>query len=119
MAVFMLHQATEQVLRSIILAITRQDVRSHTISELKQHLKICTPHLQNFLFNKDQTLLTILESSYSGSRYLNNYRIEKENAESILREVKIFMDEVKKSFEEMISSFLSITIFQNKEDEAF
>jgi HEPN domain-containing protein len=118
MAVFMLHQATEQVLRSIILAVTEQDVRTHSINELKQHLKNCGPNLQNFLSGETQHLLTILEASYSGSRYLNKYQVGRETAESLMSEVILFIDAVKKSFDDMVTSFSSLRILQPEKYEA-
>lgn len=106
LAAFMLHQATEQALRTIILSVTGHEVRTHTISELKQHLKRCAPQLNGFLSsNKEKILLDRLEKAYTCSRYTDKYEITLEELNLLLSHIRHLFSDTKNAFEEMISTF--------------
>lgn len=106
MSLFMLHQAIEQGLRSIISSICNQDVRTHSLMELKQHLKKCAPNLQWFFSEINERLITLIEGSYSGCRYINNYRVEKTDVEFLIEIVDRFLAELKETFESMLEIFI-------------
>lgn len=106
LAAFMLHQATEQALRTIILSVTGHEVRTHTISELKQHLKRCAPLLNSFLASsKEKILLDRLEKAYTCTRYTDKYEITLEELNLLLSHIRHLFTDTKNAFEEMISAF--------------
>jgi HEPN domain-containing protein len=104
-SLFMLHQAMEQGLRTIILTISNQDVRSHSLMELKPHLKRCAPNLLCFFSHINDGLMLLLEGAYSGCRYINNYHVAKEDVELLNSIVQGFLTELKRTFESMLESF--------------
>jgi uncharacterized protein len=112
-SLFMLHQTMEQGLRTIISAITNQDVRTHSIVELKPHLKKCAPNLQGFFSEIDERLITLIEGSYSGCRYINNYRVENADVEFLFGIVNRFLAELKETFEKMLETFIPKQLSSN------
>jgi HEPN domain-containing protein len=105
MSLFMLHQAIEQGLRSIINSICNQDVRTHSLMELKPHLKKCAPNLQHFFLDINEKLMILLEGAYSGCRYINNYPVEKKDAELLINLARRFLIELEKTFKKMLETF--------------
>jgi HEPN domain-containing protein len=116
MAAFMLHQAIEQVFRALILSIKGQEVRTHSILELKQHLQTCAPELLYFLSpdcSTNRRLLDRIEKAYSCARYIDSYTIAKEDINTLFEEVKKLLGKTKRVFEEMVRSlnYDSIDLF--------
>lgn len=104
MSLFMLHQAIEQGLRSVVNSICNQDVRTHSLMELKPHLKKCAPNLQHFFLEINERITTLLEGAYSGCRYINNYPVEKKDAELLINLVQRFLTELEKTFKKMLET---------------
>lgn len=105
-SLFMLHQTMEQSLRTIIFAVNNQDIRTHSLIELKQHLKKCAPNLQWFFLDVNEKLMPLLEGAYSGCRYINNYGVAKTDVELLIGIVQKFLIELKETFEAMLESFI-------------
>ena len=105
LAAFMLHQATEQAARSILFALTGQEVKTHTLSELNQHLRRNGIAQDTFLAartGEDRRLLERLEKAYTCARYTNHYAISQEDLFQLLARVKILIRELEHHFEELI-----------------
>jgi uncharacterized protein len=105
MSLFMLHQTIEQGLRSIISSVSNQDVRTHSLMELKLHLKKCAPNLQHFFSEINERVTTLLEGAYSGCRYINYYPVEKKDAGLLINLVQRFLIELEKTFKKMLETF--------------
>jgi HEPN domain-containing protein len=91
MAAFMLHQATELCLRSLVMAFTGQEVRTHVLSELRNHIARFAPEIASCLCVKtvkQKQIFSLLESAYSHSRYTNNFQINAEDILQLLQQVQ-------------------------------
>jgi HEPN domain-containing protein len=111
LAAFMLHQAAEQLLRGATLAITGQETRSHSISELKQSLDkngFKLPFLSSDT-SVSQTLLDRLEKAYLCSRYTDKYEITREDAFRLHSLVAELLKSSKKLFEDVIMAFTEVS----------
>lgn len=106
LSLFMLHQASEQALRCLLLSLTGQDVRTHSLSELRQHLKKCIPWFSPVLFSDtEQRLLTLLNNSYSASRYMDGFTSDLKDIQFLLSEVSQFLKETDVFFQETVTRF--------------
>lgn len=108
MAAFMLHQAAEQAIRAVLFALCGQEVKTHTLSELNQHLRRYGLLQDNFLSGKtgeDRRLLDRLEKAYTCARYTNHYDISLDDLFQLLDHIKGLLKELKDSFEELLKSF--------------
>jgi HEPN domain-containing protein len=91
MAAFMLHQATELCLRAMIIAFTGQEVRTHVLSELRNHIARFAPEIASCICVKSvkqKHIFSLLESAYSHSRYTNNFQINSEDILQLLQQVQ-------------------------------
>jgi HEPN domain-containing protein len=111
LSAFMLHQATEQLLRGATLAITGQETRTHCISELKQSLDkngFRLPFLSSGT-SMPQALLDRLEKAYLCSRYTDKYEISREDAFRLYSLITELLKSSRKLFEDTISAFTELS----------
>jgi len=78
LATFMLHQACEQLYKTIILIYTGKAVRSHLLNSLRTDASFYCPKLR-YIFaskeRKEQTWLALLQNAYLGARYHDDYEM--------------------------------------------
>lgn len=113
MSAFMLHQAAEQVVRAILFALSGQEIKTHTLAELNQHLKRYGLLQDSFLSGKtgeDRRLLERLEKAYTCARYTNHYEISLDDLFQLLAHIKRLLKELKDSFEELLKSFAGASV---------
>lgn len=110
LAAFMLHQAMESSIRTAILVLEQQEVKSHTLSELNQHLKRFGLLQTSFITarnERDRFLLERLETAYVSARYTSCYRISYHDLLDLQAQVSTFILDLKQAFENMIVQFIS------------
>ncbi len=75
-AAFMLQQSIELALRSIILALTGNEVKTHCIRILQKHCIRCAPEL-NEIFpgtnENEERLVNLLDRAYLNARYTDKF----------------------------------------------
>jgi len=109
LAAFMLHQATEQALRAILMSLSGQEVRTHSLTELKQHVKRYGLPQNTLLLSKaeeDKYLLDRLEKAYTCARYTDRYEITLEDLLQLLTRVKSLLNDLENFFEELMDRYL-------------
>jgi HEPN domain-containing protein len=103
LSLFMLHQATEQVMRCFILALMGQDIRTHSLNDLRQQLSKYDFKLSSFLSSNDeQHLFTLLDNAYSASRYMDSFICDADEIAQLLYKVKTFLHDVEETFTRII-----------------
>lgn len=110
LAAFMLHQAMESSLRTAIIVLEQQEVKTHVLSELNQHLKRFGLLQTSFLSarnERDRFLLERLETAYVSARYTSCYRISYHDLLDLQALVSTFIIDLKQFFENMIVQFIS------------
>lgn len=111
LSAFMLHQAAEQLLRAATLAITGQEMRTHSISELKQSLEKNGFMLSSLFLRtsiSECRLLDRLEKAYLCSRYTDRYEITREDAFRLHSLVTELLKSSKNMFEDIVRAFTSL-----------
>jgi len=98
MATFMLHQTCEQLYRLVILIFRRKDFKSHQLQRLRKEAVLYYPEIYNIFHTKESKELkwiNLLQNSYLGTRYQNDYFIKekdcvfiKEKVESLFLKIK-------------------------------
>jgi len=109
LAAFMLHQASEQALRAILLSLSGQEVRTHSLTELKQHLKRYGLPQNTLLLSKTEEnnyLLDRLEKAYTCARYTDRYEITLEDLLELLTRVKSLLHDFENFFKELMDRYL-------------
>ncbi len=105
---FMLQQAAELPLRSILLALTGQDLHSHSISKLCSCCRRCAPQLSE-LFPRDtvtgRRLLNLLDSAYIHARYRELAILEKTDIILLFEKIKAMHLAARQLFEEKLAAF--------------
>lgn len=82
MAAFMLHQTCEQLYRLIILIFRRKDFKSHHLQLLRKEAAFYYPQIYNMFHikeTKELKWITLLQDSYLGVRYQDDYFIKPKN----------------------------------------
>ncbi|GAA3982531.1 hypothetical protein GCM10022246_38130 [Pedobacter ginsengiterrae] len=82
MAAFMLHQTCEQLYRLIILIFRRKDFKSHQLQLLRKEAAFYYPQIYNIFHikeTKELKWITLLQDSYLGVRYQDDYFIKPKN----------------------------------------
>ena len=97
---FMLQQATELTLRAIILAMTGNDVRTHSINELQKNCKRISPKLTKVLAD-DTNLLNLLEMAYLNSRYGDTYSVKDQDMSHLIAKVELLQLSARQMFNEV------------------
>ncbi len=105
---FMLQQAAELPLRSILLALTGEDLHTHSISKLCGCCRRCAPQLSE-LFPADtatgRRLLTLLDSAYIHARYRDLVIPEKTDIILLFEKIKAMHLAARQLFEEKLAAF--------------
>ena len=94
MAAFMLHQAAEQGLRTMLIINTGLRINTHSIDKLVRYCNLFCQELPDILprvREKDNRLFQLLQKAYIDTRYKKNYSIK-------LEELTILSAQVKKLF---------------------
>ena len=98
MAMFMLHQATEQALHLLLKKGTGFHINTHNIEKLIRYCSLVSYKIEDiFLRNneKNEKLFMILQKAYIDSRYKKDFKLAKREVEVILGRVKNLQKEVK------------------------
>ncbi|MBB1283215.1 HEPN domain-containing protein [Flavisolibacter sp. BT320] len=77
-AAFMLHQAAEQALRTLIIIGTGYRPHTHSIDKLLRYGTLVCPQLAELFSKKiegDKKTLSLLQQAYIGSRYKEDYQV--------------------------------------------
>jgi uncharacterized protein len=88
---FMLHQATELILRGILISLNGYDKKTHEIRALKKYIRRCAQPLNNYLPDTTETekrVLDILDKAYLSSRYEDNYVTGDEDNTYLFEKIK-------------------------------
>ena len=105
---FMLHQATEHVLRSLLFSVTAYNSYNHNLDNLLRHCNYCAPELSKVFprdDDKEKEIFHLLNSAYVHTRYKNNYEISTDDLMLLLDRVDHLQIEVKQFFEERLIAF--------------
>jgi HEPN domain-containing protein len=105
---FLLHQSAEQCLRTLVLVVRGEEVKTHCLKELKQHLKkyaVSSHELFGEGGEREQHLWERLERAYSCSRYTGCYALEAATARELLQLVRRLLEGIKKMFWELLEKY--------------
>lgn len=78
LAAFLLHQSVELLLRAFIIAVTGQEVKSHTLADLMKHTLRYAPGLKSCDTSSGRPLHQLperLEKAYVGGRYSPHFQM--------------------------------------------
>ncbi|MDR0264904.1 MAG: HEPN domain-containing protein [Sphingobacterium sp.] len=93
-SIFLLHQATELLMRSILVTHTRYDPKTHNLSQLARYCRHITPQIDKIFFtkgkNQQQAISDFrsLQDSYVLARYELGYHINKKLVRTLLTKAK-------------------------------
>jgi HEPN domain-containing protein len=108
LAAFMLQQATEHTLRSVILCLMDRNIKTHNLTRLLQTCRLCAKGLLAiFPLNndKEKALLKLLNAAYVNARYTNEYAISDEELDILLERVEQLQSKAKEICLEKIKAF--------------
>lgn len=94
LAAFMLHQATEQALRTLIVLHTGLHLQTHNVERLLRYCQLFRPGLFQ-LFDDDESdrsLLHLLQKAYIDARYRSTYTINGQQAAALAQKVKTIQE---------------------------
>jgi len=106
MAAFMLHQTCEQLYRLIILIFRCKDFKSHQLKMLRKEAIFYYPQIYNVFHAKETKELkwiNLLQNSYLGARYQDDYFIKPKNFVFIKEKIEIMLFRVKVELFQSIS----------------
>ncbi|RYE59279.1 MAG: HEPN domain-containing protein [Sphingobacteriales bacterium] len=106
-AMFMLHQAIELLLRGILISLTNYNLRSHSLNEFNNKIRKCAPKLV-FLEDgalEEKYLLEQLEYSYSSARYNLAYEVGEERVLLVFEKIRSYTNLATQIFNSMVSTF--------------
>lgn len=95
---FMLHQAAEQCLNTLLEINTGLRVVTHSIDKLLRYCTMVCPYIPEIFFTgyeKDKRLLSVLQKSYIDSRYNNSYCVNDAELKQLTEKVKRIYEMVK------------------------
>jgi uncharacterized protein len=117
LAAFLLHQATEQALRALLLAVTGYNGRGHHLDHWLRHADYFMPSL-SALFPRDSTyekhLFHLLDDAYLHARYRRDYTISPNEVKTLLHRVERLHIQVQQIFETQLITFQSYTTCKTK-----
>lgn len=93
-SIFLIHQATELLMRSILVTHTRYDPRTHNLLQLVRYCRHITPQIVKIFFTKgenDQQAIAdfrSLQNSYISARYQLGYHTDKKLVRILLTKTK-------------------------------
>lgn len=91
LAAFLLHQAAEQALRTMLILHTGLRLNSHSIDRLVRCCTLFCPGLPDLLSGtaeKDGRLFRLLQTAYVNTRYGDDYHIKGEDVKRLTQKVK-------------------------------
>jgi uncharacterized protein len=104
MAAFMLHQAAEQALRTLLIIHTGLRINTHSLDKLIRYCSMFSAELPEVFplrKEKDKKTFSLLQKAYIDSRYKEDYTIGYEDLEVLIARVKtlqgIFLKDIKSS----------------------
>lgn len=110
MAAFMLHQATEQALLTLLKVTTGLRVNTHNLDRLIRYGSMVScrlPHIFPQNNDTDKRLFKLLQHAYSDARYNEDYSIHFRDLELLTKQVNGLKDEVikqcKKTFTKQLT----------------
>jgi HEPN domain-containing protein len=107
LSMFMLHQATELLQRGLLLSLTNQNLRSHSINEFNDKIRKCIPKLV-FLeddASEEKYLIEQLEYAYSSARYNIAYEVSEERIWQLFGKLRTYTNAAIQTFNEKVSCF--------------
>ena len=93
-SIFLIHQATELLMKSILVTHTRYDPKTHNLSQLVRYCRHITPQIDKIFFtkgkNQQQAISDFrsLQDSYILARYELGYQINKKLVRTLLTKAK-------------------------------
>jgi HEPN domain-containing protein len=91
MCAFMLHQAAEQALHTLLEIKTGLRAVTHSIDKLLRYCSMVCPYMHEVFFTgyeKDKRLLSVLQKGYIDSRYNNSYTVSDRELDAITEKVR-------------------------------
>lgn len=108
LTVFLLHQAVELPLRSLLVALTGYELKSHSISKLFQYCRRCAPQIMEIIdpeSEQGRRLLILLDHAYIRARY-NQLEIEQgSDVLKLLESVHSIHQTILRVFQEKTATF--------------
>ena len=98
MAMFMLHQATEQTLHLIFKKGTALHINTHNIEKLIRYCSMVSYQVEDIFFrnnDKNDKLFMLLQKAYIDSRYKKDFKLTKPDVEVIFWQVKNLLKELR------------------------
>ncbi len=105
LATFMLQQSVELCLRSLILAYTGMECKTHSVSVLKKHIARYAPELLSYLpggSDEEERLLYILERAYLDGRYDDGFEVHPQHLGILATRSGLLLGASLLSFEDMM-----------------
>lgn len=103
MAAFMLHQATEHALLTILSITTGLRVNTHNLDKLLRYCSMGT-YIVNDVFprreERDKRIFQLLQSAYVGARYTSSYTIASLDLLGLRDKVDMLKDQISKIYKE-------------------
>jgi HEPN domain-containing protein len=100
MAIFMLHQAAEQVLHSLFKKGSGLHLQTHNLDKLLRYCSMVSykiPEVFNRNNDRDERLLRLIQKAYIDTRYKQGFTITKDDLDIILEKIKTLQDIMKMS----------------------
>lgn len=107
-AAFMLHQSVELLLRAFIIAVTGQEVKTHTLADLMKHTLRYAPGLKTGRTSSGALLHHLperLEKAYVCGRYSPHYHIPLSALPELREQVGLLQDVLKKAFARLMEAY--------------
>lgn len=110
LALFMLQQAAELIMRGLLVSCNGYDKKTHELRSLKKHLRRCAPQLHTVFpdnTEEETRLLSLLESAYLGARYTPGFTCNEPDARCLHQRVDTLLQTaalVKDALLEMIET---------------
>jgi len=101
MSAFLLHQATEICLRTLMKALIGKDKNTHRIQELLIYSTRYHHELVNMITDgskEDDRQLKLLDNAYQGYRYADDYKIEEKDLTTLMERVAHLHQAVERTF---------------------
>lgn len=107
-AAFMLHQSVELLLRAFIIAVTGEEVKTHTLADLMKHTLRYAPGLQYGRTPSGAALHRLperLEKAYTGGRYSPHFHIAPEMLPELSAHVALLQAAVRETFTSLVEAY--------------
>ncbi len=107
-AAFMLHQSVELLLRAFIIAVTGQEVKTHTLSDLMKHTLRYAPGLKACRTASGTSVHHLpdrLEKAYVCGRYSPHFQIAPAILPELYEQVGLLQEALKKTFARLMEAY--------------